>query len=74
MLSPEKVRASVIDAVRINSFADAVEKGVYVLAALIAVGFLTFLIYFMTPKVFVFFIAFFLFLAMAKGLFVLMIK
>ena len=74
MPSREMVRSSVIEAVKVNSFADAVEKAVYVLAALIAVGFLWFLIFFMGIKVFAFFIAFFLFLVVAKGLFVLLIK
>ena len=74
MISREQVRSSVIEAVRINSFADAVEKGVYVLAGLVALGFLWFLVYFMGIKVFTFFVVFFMFLVMAKGLFVVLIK
>ena len=74
MISRDKVRSSVIEAVRINSFADAVEKVVYVLAALVAIGILWFLIFFMGVKVFIFFVLFFMFLVMAKGLFVILIK
>ena len=74
MISREQVRSTVIEAVRINSFADAVEKGVYVLAGLVALGFLWFLVYFMGIKVFTFFVVFVMFLVMAKGLFVILIK
>ena len=74
MISRDRVRSSVIEAVRINSFSDFVEKGVYVLAALVAVGFIVFLAYFMGLKVFTFFVLFFMFLVMAKGLFVVLIK
>ena len=73
MLTPE-FRGSVTRAVKIDSFSDAVEKVMYVFAALIALGFLVFLVYFMGWKVFLFFIAFFTFLVFAKGLFVLLIK
>ena len=73
MLTAE-FRGSVIRAVKVDSFAEAVEKAMYVFAALIALGFLVFLVYFMGWKVFLFFIAFFVFLVFAKGLFVLLIK
>jgi hypothetical protein len=74
MISRDKVRSSVIEAVTITSFSDAVEKVVYVLAALVAIGILWFLIFFMGVKVFIFFVLFFMFLVMAKGLFVILIK
>ncbi len=67
-------RSSVTRAVKVDSFADVVEKAMYLFAALIALGFLVFLVYFMGIKVFTFFIAFFIFLVFAKGLFVLLIK
>ena len=73
MLTAE-FRGSVIRAVKIDSFSDAIEKAMYLFAALIALGFLVFLVYFMGVKVFTFFIAFFIFLVFAKGLFVLLIK
>lgn len=74
MISREAVKSTLVEAVRIDSFADVVEKGVYALAALVAVGFIVFLAYFMGLKVFTFFILFFMFLVMAKGLFVVLIK
>ena len=70
----DEFRGSVTRAVKIDSFADAVEKAMYLFAALIAAAFLVFLVYFMGVKVFAFFIAFFIFLVFAKGLFVLLIK
>ena len=70
----DEFRGSVTKAVKIDSFADAVEKAMYLFAGLIALGFLLFLVYFMGVKVFAFFIAFFIFLVFAKGLFVLLIK
>ncbi len=73
IFTPE-LRNSVIEAVKVDSFADAVEKAMYVFAALIALGFLAFLVFFMGLEVFLFFIAFFIFLVFAKGLFVLLIK
>ena len=38
MISREAVKSTLVEAVRIDSFADVVEKGVYALAALVAVG------------------------------------
>jgi hypothetical protein len=73
LLTPE-FRSSVIEALKVRSLADAVEKAMYLFAALIAFGFLFFLMYFMGLKVFLFFIAFFVFLVFAKGMFVLLIK
>jgi len=64
----------IILAAKITSLTDLVEKSIYCLAALIALGFLWFLIYFMGIKVFTFFLVFFGFLVMAKGMFVLFIK
>lgn len=64
----------IVLAVKITSLTDLIEKSIYCLAALIALGFLWFLVYFMGLKVFTFFVVFFAFLVMAKGMFVILIK
>jgi hypothetical protein len=74
MVSREKITSSLIEALRIKGFADGFEKLMYLVAAVLGVGFFFFIINLMGLNNFLILTAVFAGLAVVKGLFVLMIK
>ncbi|MCX8213420.1 MAG: hypothetical protein OTJ97_02765 [SAR202 cluster bacterium] len=74
MVSREKITSSLIEALRIKGFADAFEKLMYLVAAVLGVCFFFFIINLMGVNNFLILTVVFAGLAVVKGLFVLMIK